>query len=345
MSRFQIVDSLDRDQWKFFVDTHPKGSVFHTPQMYEVFRTARRHRVWLRAALNSQREIIALVTAVVVQTLPDPLGRLSSRSIFYAEPLCCDSPEGAEALAALVAEHDRELGARVLFTEVRPLFPAGKERKALEQSGYVYQDYLNYLIDLRQSREELWASLTGAARSNIRRGQKQGVRVEEMTTPEGVTILYRSLVENYARAQVPLADKDLFNRSVQLLQADNMVKVFIGYFDGQPIGGSIVLLYKDREYEWYWGALRLKGVYPSECITWHRIEWGQQHGYAVYDFGGAGWPDKPYGVRDFKAKFGPKLVNYGRYRKVYSTLKFALAEKSYESFRKMVNPRKWKMTE
>ena len=44
----------------------------------------------------------------------------------------------------------------------------------------------------------------------------------------------------------------------------------------------------------------------------------------------AGWPDKPYGVREFKAKFGGSLVHYGRYRKVYSRWKMALAERAYE---------------
>ncbi len=343
MSRLEIVDSLERERWKRFVDTHPKGSIFHTPQMFDVFHAARGHQTWLRAALNSQREIVALVVAVLVQTLPDPLATLSSRSLLYAEPLCCDTPEGTDALAALIAEHDRAVGTRVLFSEVRPLYPAGIERSALERRGYLYQDYLNYLIDLRQSRDQLWARLTSAARSNIRRGLRQGLHVEEMTSVEGVNLLYALLVENYARAQVPLAAQDLFARSVENLRADNMIRVFIGFMQDRPIGGSVVLLYKGREYEWYWAARRLKGVYPSECITWHRIEWGQQHGFGLYDFGGAGWPGKPYGVRDFKAKFGGQLVNYGRYRKVYSPLKFALAEKSYESFRKVVNPRKWKM--
>ena len=34
-------------------------------------------------------------------------------------------------------------------------------------------------------------------------------------------------------------------------------------------------------------------------------------------FGGAGKPDKPYGVRDYKLKFGGQLVNWGRFEKVH----------------------------
>jgi lipid II:glycine glycyltransferase (peptidoglycan interpeptide bridge formation enzyme) len=120
------------------------------------------------------------------------------------------------------------------------------------------------------------------------------------------------------------------------------VKIFVARFEGSPVGACIVLLYKGVVYEWFWGVERTKSIYPAECITWHRIEWGLQNGYDLYDFGGAGWPNKPYGVREFKAKFGGDLVNYGRYRKVYSAWKFTLAEKGYDFVRNAVNPRNWR---
>ena len=54
---------------------------------------------------------------------------------------------------------------------------------------------------------------------------------------------------------------------------------------------------------------------------------------------GAGWPDVPYGVRDFKASFGGELVCYGRYRHVYSPWKMALAERVYEFGRTVISPK------
>jgi lipid II:glycine glycyltransferase (peptidoglycan interpeptide bridge formation enzyme) len=42
------------------------------------------------------------------------------------------------------------------------------------------------------------------------------------------------------------------------------------------------------------------------------LRWGRTHGFEVFDFGGAGRPDEPYGPREFKAKFGGELVDYGR---------------------------------
>jgi serine/alanine adding enzyme len=282
---------------------------------------------------------LALLVAVRVQTLPDPLGRLSSRSILFAEPLCRDNAQGAEALTQLIAEHDAEMRGRVLFTEVRALHPPKAEKAALTRCGYVHEDYLNFIIDLHRSGDELWQSLSNTCRANIRRGQKHGVEIEEVTTKEGVDILYQLLKVSFVRAQVPLADKSLFAQAFKVLQPRDMLRIFVAYYEARPIGASVVLLYKNTVYEWYWGIQITKSVYPAESVTWHRIKWGQEHGYALYDFGGAGWPNKPYGVRDFKAKFGGRMVNFGRYRKIYSHWKFALAERGYELSRMVMNPK------
>jgi lipid II:glycine glycyltransferase (peptidoglycan interpeptide bridge formation enzyme) len=122
---------------------------------------------------------------------------------------------------------------------------------------------------------------------------------------------------------------------VDLLGPLERIKIFIAYREREPVGTSVMLLYKDVAYEWYWGAKIIKSLYPAEFLTWHRIEWAKRNGFSLYDFGGAGWPDQPYGVRDFKAKFGGELVDYGRYRKVFCPWKFRFAESAYEFKRRI----------
>jgi serine/alanine adding enzyme len=63
------------------------------------------------------------------------------------------------------------------------------------------------------------------------------------------------------------------------------------------------------------------------------LEWGVENGYRVYDFGGAGKPDEEYGVRDFKAKFGGKLVCYGRNVYVHSQVRLELSKLGYTIYR------------
>ena len=341
MDHFRVVDALDPERWDRFVAGHPKGSIFHTSAMVDVFRATKHHYPLALAALDPSREVLALLVSVRVQTLPDPLGPLSSRAIFYAEPLCRPDAAGEAALAALLAAHDARMRTKVLFAEVRPLGAPAVERPALQRQGYAYEDYLNFLIDLRQPTEQLWRNMRKSCRSDIRRNQKRGMRVEEVPTAQGVDLLYQLLQLSYERAKVPLADKSLFTAAFQILHPREMLKIFVAYHAGRPVAADVMLLYKKTVYAWYGGVERVPSIAPAECLTWHELEWGQQHAYEVYDFGGAGWPDKPYGVRDFKAKFGGQLVNYGRYRKVYAPWKLALAERAYGLARNVVNPKNW----
>lgn len=344
MTQFTVVDKLDREHWDTFVHEHPKGSVFHSSYMIDVFRGTKNYHPLFLAALDKTGEILAMVVSICVQTLPGPLGNLSSRAIFYAEPLCREDIRGAEALEVLLAEHDAKVRKKALFAEVRPLCAAGTEKAALARCGYVYTDYLNFLADLRRSKDELWHMMSKSCRAVIRRSQNRGVEVRDATTEQGVEILYDILRLSYIQAKVPLADKSLFVKALALLQPQNMIKISVAHYRERAVAAGVILLFKKKIYAWYGGLDRenIKTIFPAECLVWHEMEWGRQQQYQLYDFGGAGWPDKPYGVREFKAKFGGELVSYGRYNKVYSPWKLALAEKAYGLGRRMVKPQNWK---
>jgi lipid II:glycine glycyltransferase (peptidoglycan interpeptide bridge formation enzyme) len=47
--------------------------------------------------------------------------------------------------------------------------------------------------------------------------------------------------------------------------------------------------------------------------TWKAIEYAAGNGFAYFDFMGAGKLDEPYGVREFKSKFGGALLEQGRF--------------------------------
>jgi lipid II:glycine glycyltransferase (peptidoglycan interpeptide bridge formation enzyme) len=72
---------------------------------------------------------------------------------------------------------------------------------------------------------------------------------------------------------------------------------------------------------------------PNELIMWHILRWGAENNYRLYDFGGAGKPDEDYGVRDFKAKFGGDLVNYGRNKYIASPSLYKFTEFGYKMLR------------
>jgi CelD/BcsL family acetyltransferase involved in cellulose biosynthesis len=324
--------------WDQFVAAHTKGSVFHSSPMVRVFQAARGFTPLPLAAVAPGGEILALLVAVRVQSFSEVLGAASSRSIWYAEPLCYDDPQSKAALGLLIDAHDRAMCRRVLFAEVRPLHASGPERVALESRGYQYLDYLNFVVDVTQPKEVLWKRVRDTARASIRKSERSGLEIRHVEAPNAVDLYYPLLHATYRRSNTPLADRSLFDAAYAILKPQRMLEFTSVYDGGRPIAMNAMLLFGQHVFGWYSGSIRIPGASQMDLLQWHEIAWSCEQGYSRYDFGGAGWPNVPYGVRDFKAKFGGDLVCYGRYRKVYSRWKMALAERAY-AIRKSVRQR------
>jgi lipid II:glycine glycyltransferase (peptidoglycan interpeptide bridge formation enzyme) len=325
--------------WDEFVEQHPKGSVFHTSAMVQVFAAAKGHTPVALAAVTDAGEILSLLVAIRVQTLPNVFGAVSSRSVWYAEPLCYDTPESVESLCELVAEHDRLLQRRTLFAEIRPLKPCGPERAGLERCGYRHLDYLNYVLDTTQPVETIWKRVHDSAKTYVRKCERRGYEMRRLGGPECVDVLYDFLRLTYGRAGVPLADRSLFEAAYRILKPRNMIEFVVVYDGDKPVAADTMLLFNKQVFAWYGGSLRVTGLSPAAFMQWREIAWSCENGVERYDFGGAGWPNVPYGVRDFKAAFGGELVCYGRYRKVYSRWKMALAERAFKLGRSVISPK------
>ena len=87
-------------------------------------------------------------------------------------------------------------------------------------------------------------------------------------------------------------------------------------FQEKVIGGMMCpILNNNSIYEWYVCGLdeEYKEQYPSVMATYAAIEHAKKSKIEMFDFMGAGKPNIPYGVRDFKMEFGGKLVEYGRF--------------------------------
>ena len=79
--------------------------------------------------------------------------------------------------------------------------------------------------------------------------------------------------------------------------------------------------------------------YPNEFMVWKILEWGRLNRFTLFDFGGAGHPDKPYGPREFKRRFGGDLVNFGRFALIHQPFKLMMAKKALKIW-KLLRPNK-----
>ena len=326
--KFELISPADHpEKWGEYIQRHDKATIFHTVGMYEVFSGTPKCRPWAMAATNADGAIVAMASAVRVETLGGMASRFASRSIWYAEPICDETDEGQAGLELIIQAHDKAMKGQVLFTEIRPLFQQKREFTALSNQGYTYKDYLNYVVTLDVASGEtnaLLQNVSKSCRKQIRKCADRGVTVKVETTHDSIDELYKLVQFSYSRSGVPLAGKELFQRALVIFGSE-IVEIRLAKYKNATVAAGITLKFKGVVYAWYGGSYRLPGLAPFAALTWSEIESGAREGFRFYDFGGAGWPDEDYGPRDFKSKFGGELVRYGRYKKVDSPMKLKAA--------------------
>lgn len=333
----RIVQKLNEDAWSAFVEQNTCGNIFHTPAMFEVFSQAEDHYPSLWAAVEGEDQILALLLPVEI-VLYSQLRRFSSRAVVYGGVLSDPSPEGREGLSHLLEHYKRETRGRNLFTELRNISDTLDIQPILCENNFFYEDHLNYLIDLDRTPEGVMNSISTRTRKHIRRGLRKGaLTVQVASNPDQLDDCYDLFNKSYRMAQIPIAPKSLFEAAFNVLSPREMAQFLLAYVDDVPVAASIELLYKDVIYGWYSGMDRAYSSYtPNELLMWHILSWGAENGYRQYDFGGAGKPDEDYGVRHFKAKFGGKLVNFGRNKYVSSPLILKFSEVGYDVARRLL---------
>ena len=332
----KIVHQLDPIRWKNFVDEHPDGNIYHTPEMFDVFSRTKGHHPVLWAVTRENGKILALMPVVNITLFNGPLRPLTTRAVAYGSVLCVPNDQGRAALGLLLEAYKKDAGAAALFTEFRNLSDMGTLKPMLNDCGFVYEEHLNFLVDLTLPQETIWRNISRRKRERINSSRGKGTIIEEVTGHEKLEIAYRFLQDVYTRVQVPLADPSLFTAAFDVLAPRGMCQVTLARAGEQYAATIFLLSYHGRVIYWYVGADRAFSTYsPSELLVWHALQWGKENGYQIFDFGGGGKPDQEYGPREFKSRFGGVEVNYGRHLCVHAPMRLKFSEVGYQLYRRV----------
>lgn len=326
---------IDHSKWSRFIENHPSGSIFQTPEFFQVCEGTKRYEPYFLAATDKSDQILALLLAVFIREFGGPFGKLSSRSIIQGAPLFLDTNEGRNALKHLMTEYDKTAKRKALYSQIRNLHDATWSQAIFKELGYAYEGHLNYILDLNKSEDELFEALSKERRYGVRKCSKAGISVVEIKEVDGIKRAYSLLEQTYRNAKLPLADISLFESALRLLGPKNMIRIFLAEKEGAPASTIMLLTYKGVIYDWYAGAsVEHLDLCPNDLITWHAIRYGMESKASLFDFGGAGKPSERYGVREFKKQFGGRMVNYGRFVKIHNPRRLWIAEKGFNMLRK-----------
>jgi len=332
---YSIENSVDDKKWDDFVFNHPNGNIFQTRYMYEIYkRTKHYHPIKLFAINRATNQLSGILSAVIIEEIGGIARSFSKHSIVQGGPLVLPGME-KEVVPLLLAEYDKIAQKKALYSEIRNMFDV---QIVIQNSNrYIYEDHLNFLINLDQTEQDLWHQLRYSRRKNINRALKENVTIEQLYDERQLATFYNLVEQTYKRVGIPLSHVSLLESAYDILQPVNMIRFDLAKHENKYIGALVCLLYKDTVYAWYTGmAQGSSNLQATSLMIWNVLKWGSGNRYRIFDFVGAGKPQIKYGPRDYKSEFGGQLVSYGRYTKVYSPMKMEIAKRGFEIYRNLL---------
>lgn len=238
--------------------------------------------------------------------------RLFNKRAIISGGILLDENISTDALSKLLSIIIAQLRKKVIYIEIRNYNDYSLYQHTFEKSGFEYLRHVNYQINLAE-KDAVAKRFSRSKRYQIKSSQQKGIYINETSELKDIHAFYTILEKLYKnKVRYPLFPVEFFEKLVKT----SFGKLFVVKKDETIIGGIACAVFNNEVvYEWFVCGedASYKEYYPSVMATWAGIKYGMNNDYKLFDFMGAGNPDKNYGVREFKSKFGGDLVEYGRF--------------------------------
>lgn len=243
----------------------------------------------------------------------------SRRAIINGGPMLAKDITEKE-LETLLNECSNNLKGNAIFIETRNFDDYTQYKAIFKRCGWKYEPHYNFHVDCTNW-DSVEANIGKHRRKYIRLSLRDGASIVENPTIEQVQEFYSLLLNLYkTKVKTPLWPSPFFE---SLYHCPSSRFILVQY-NGQIIGGSACVVFDDKcMYEWF--ACGNDGIYknihPSSVTKYAGMKYCSDNGIRRFDMMGAGKPgDGGYGVRDFKAEFGGKMVEHGRFKCICNRL-------------------------
>lgn len=317
-----------------FVEGNQHGNIFQHPDMFVLYKGLRGHQP-IYCILSQSDGIKGILLSVL---LSEPAGlkkRLTKRVISFGGPVIDQQNDQPELLMYKLLEGlENHLGKTPIYIQFRLFSGEEKMNQVFLNKGYFAQKRFNTLVHIDE-KDKCMKRLSESKRRQVKKSLKNGARIIQPSRMEQIEEFYKILSDLYRKkVKKPLQDISFFKRFYQFSKDGKLGIILLVEYDQKIIGGMVCPLTEGRcIYEWYICGLdkayKSEGIYPSVLATWAAIEYAADRHIPAFDFLGAGKPGVPYGVRDFKLRFGGSVEEVYRYNKILNRPKYEVAELAY----------------
>jgi lipid II:glycine glycyltransferase (peptidoglycan interpeptide bridge formation enzyme) len=297
------IDPISEPAWDRFILSRPDAVFFHTSNWARVLKQSYGFKFIYLIAKNGNE----ITDALPLVEVKDFFGRKKAVSLPFSdfcEPLCL-SASTFRALFSAGIDIAQKNGWKSI--ELR----GGEQFLSNEP---VWSTCFTHDIDLTKSEKDLLCGLRDSTRRNIRKAEKEGVKVSHETTAEAMWEFYRLNCLARREHGLPPQPKSFFSNLFAIIIAHQNGFISVARLNGIPIAAYLFMitgrkaLYKygasDRHYQ------RLR---PNNILIWEGLLHCKSLGATSLNLGRT--EPQHAGLLQFKRGLGclEKKVNYYRY--------------------------------
>ena len=306
MIQILTYNEINKQQWQLLIEQSATATWFQTPEAYQFYASVPDEMKPFAVGVQCDNKLVGVCVGYITQT-KNPLKQFfTRRAIIVGGPLL-DENITADALSALL-KATRRLGDKAIYIETRNFHDYSRWKSVFESIGFAYQEHYDIHVHCDAQHQ-----ISERRQRELKRAIKNGATVAQAQSEQEIRDWYQILHRLYReKVRTPLFSEDFFLQFYR----NGVGKYLLVKYQGKIIGGMMCPVLKGKAvYEWYVCGMDedYREQYPSVVATHAAIEYAKDHNLPLFDFMGAGVPDQPYGVRDFKMEFGGELKEFGRF--------------------------------
>ena len=322
----EVLDgSADFAELDRFVSATPNASPFQTGFIAKAYSRCPDAEPVVLAVRGRKDQLMASMIGVVFSHGKRPgsvADRWSRHCTVRGTPLSLPNESSEIAVRQLQTTLEETLRPNSTYIRYYP-DRDGPFLDVLREGGHVREDWVNFVVDLAGSEDQILQRMSKQRRKGVQTGLRSGLSITEVESRADLGDLYTILKQAHTRLKIPFQSRELFESIYADLVPKKRSIMLLAKHSEETLAGRIILVSNEIAYDWYAGSQpRARPLHADEILAWASMLTAKKLGAATFDFGGAGNPHIPYGPREFKRRFGGVETNLGRFTKILHPSKF-----------------------
>ena len=113
------IKDIKISEWSRFTIEHPKGNVFHSPEVFNAFSITPLYNPVCVFAISSSGELVGLMQSCIIKEYNGIIGFATARSITWGGPLVKNNE--LSIYAELISNHNKSIKNRAIYSQIRNL--------------------------------------------------------------------------------------------------------------------------------------------------------------------------------------------------------------------------------